>query len=346
MLEILDAFRESLDNIMLKAMHSSVLLYGYESYTGRFIKWYAEYYHNIKIDYLVSTDMGRGRAYDQEIFRPSVIDFAYRDVKNALIWVAEPMTTEIRKFLEQRGYVKDITYFDFYETIYGSDIKWNEPEDVDIFHKRKTGKRDIQFLEWLEWKFGCNFVTRIKHEFLEVAGEHGEGYGCTTQKEIFPILDRCHCVPQEEDAIFDYGCGKGGALVSFLDYGFQRVGGIEYEPKIYEILRQNINRLGLENRTELLYGDAGELTEPLDNYNWFYFFLPFDNYIFEKCVRAICESYVRKKRKIHIISISPYSHECIEKTGVFRLTTQFTVDMRQRVVYVFESYGGNGNNRY
>ena len=135
-------------------------------------------------------------------------------------------------------------------------------------------------------------------------------------------------------------------MVSFLDYGFQRVVGIEYEPKIYEILRQNINRLGLENRTELLYGDAGELTEPLDNYNWFYFFLPFDNYIFEKCVRAICESYVRKKRKIHIISISPYSHECIEKTGVFRLTTQFTVDMRQRVVYVFESYGGNGNNRY
>ena len=126
----------------------------------------------------------------------------------------------------------------------------------------------------------------------------------------------------------------------FRSYGFQRVGGIEYEPKIYKVLCENIEKLGLGDRVELIYGDAGELMEPLDQYTWFYFFLPFDNYIFKKCIRAICDSYVRKKRKLRIISISPHSHECIEKTGIFRLTNQFTVDMRQRVVYVFESYDG------
>ncbi len=340
MLSILDEFRECLDNIMIQSIHSSILLYGYESYTGRFIKWYAEYYHSIKIDYLVSTDMSRGRAYDSEIFRPSVIDFNYKNVRQAIIWVTEPMTQNLRVDLEGKGYVKGKTYFDFYEAIYGSDIYGKNEEDTDIFRKKKEGKRDIQFLEWLEWKYGCNFVTRIHHDFLEVAGEHGGGYGCTTQKEIFPILDHCHCIPQTDDAIFDYGCGKGGALVSFLDYGFQRVGGVEYEPKIYDVLKENINLLELESRVEILYGDAGEIMDPLDSYNWFYFFLPFDNYIFEKCVKAICESYKRKKRKIRIISISPYSHECIEKTGVFRLTNQFTIDMRQRVVDVFESYDG------
>ena len=338
MLSILDEFRECLDNIMIQSIHSSILLYGYESYTGRFIKWYAEYYHSIKIDYLVSTDMSRGRAYDSEIFRPSVIDFNYKNVRQAIIWVTEPMTQNLRVDLEGKGYVKGKTYFDFYEAIYGSDIYGKNEEDTDIFRKKKEGKRDIQFLEWLEWKYGCNFVTRIHHDFLEVAGEHGGGYGCTTQKEIFPILDHCHCIPQTDDAIFDYGCGKGGALVSFLDYGFQRVGGVEYEPKIYDVLKENINLLELESRVEILYGDAGEIMDPLDSYNWFYFFLPFDNYIFEKCVKAICESYKRKKRKIRIISISPYSHECIEKTDVFRLTNQFTIDMRQRVVDVFESY--------
>ncbi len=340
MLPVLDEFRKSLDDIMLQAMHSSVLLYGYESYTGRFIKWYAEYYHNIKMDYIVSTDMSRGRAYDMEIFRPSVIDFHYKNVHQAIIWVVEPMTKELQASLEEKGYIKGQTYFDFYEAIYGNDI-YGTDEETDIFRKKKEGKRDIQFLEWLEWKYGCNFVTRIKHEFLEVAKEHGEGYGCTTQKEIFPILDRCHCIPDATDAIFDYGCGKGGALVSFLDYGFKQVGGIEYEPKIYDVLKENMSRLGLEQKAELLYGDAGELTEQLDKYNWFYFFLPFDNYIFEKCMKAICDSYQRRKRKIHIISISPYSHECIEKTGFFRLTNQFTVDMRQRVVDVFESFGSS-----
>lgn len=271
MLPILSEFREKLDNIMLKAMHNSVLLYGYESYTGRFIKWYAEYYHNIKIDYLVSTNMSRGRAYDSEIFRPSVIDFNYRDVKQAIVWVTEPMIEELRHFLESRGYVNEETYFDFYEAIYGKDIFGTNEEGIDIYRKRKEGRRDIQFLEWLEWKYGCNFVTRIHRDFLEVARVHGEGYGCTTQKETFPILDRCHCIPQVEDAIFDYGCGKGGALVSFLDYGFLRVGGIEYEPKIYEVLKENIGRLELNDRVELLYGDAGELTVELDQYNWFYF---------------------------------------------------------------------------
>ena len=248
-----------------------------------------------------------------------------------------PMTEELRTSLEEKGYRKGETYFDFYEAIYGTDIYGQNEAGVDIFRKKKEGRRDIQFLEWLEWKYGCNFVTRIKHEFLEVAKEHGEGYGCTTQKEIFPILDHCHCVPSEEDAIFDYGCGKGGALVSFLDYGFRHVGGIEYEPKIYEVLKENMERLGIKEEAQLLYGDAGELTVELDGYNWFYFYIPFDSYIFEKCIRAICESYKRKNRKIRILSISPYSHAFIENTGIFRLTNQFTIDTRQRVVDVFES---------
>ena len=225
MLPILQEFRNSLDNIMLKAMHSSVLLFGYESYTGRFIKWYAEYYHSIKVDYLVSTDLSRGRAYDTEIFRPNIIDFNYKNVRQAVVWLAEPITDSIREFLELRGYKESENYFDFYNAIYGQDICGVNEKNTDIFHRRKEGRRDIQFMEWLEWKYDCNFVTRIPHEFLEVVGKHGGGYGITTQKEIFPILDHCHCIPQEEDAIFDFGCGKGAPLVSFLDYGFKRGGG-------------------------------------------------------------------------------------------------------------------------
>ena len=35
MLSVLDEFRKKLDDIMIQAMHGRVLLYGYESYTGR-----------------------------------------------------------------------------------------------------------------------------------------------------------------------------------------------------------------------------------------------------------------------------------------------------------------------
>ena len=215
--DTIDEFREILDEIMIKALHRRVILYGYESYTGRFLKWYAEYYHDIRIDYLVSTDMSRGRAYDQEIFRPSLLEFEYRDVKDAYVWLAEPLTNDTEKYLEKYGYIKNDTYFDFYTAIYGNDIIAKD-DGKDIFHRKKVGRRDIQFLEWLEWKYDCNFVTRIKKDEIAIAGEHNEGYGVTTQKEIFEILSRCHCIPHNKDAIFDYGCGKGGAVVSFLDY--------------------------------------------------------------------------------------------------------------------------------
>lgn len=101
--DIFYPFRKCLDELMLPAMHKRVLLYGYESYTGRFIKWYAEYYHGIKIDYLVSPDMSRSRDYDQEIFRPSILDFDYRDARNAVIWLAEPITKELKMWLSERG---------------------------------------------------------------------------------------------------------------------------------------------------------------------------------------------------------------------------------------------------
>ena len=148
MLSILDEFRKILDDLMVLSIHNSILLYGYESYTGRFIKWYAEYYHSIKMDYLVSTDMSRGRAYDSEIFRPSVIDFNYKNVRQAVIWVAEPMTKELRMALEDKGYVEGKTYFGFFEAVYGTDYYGTNKEGVDIFRKRKEGRRDIQFLEW------------------------------------------------------------------------------------------------------------------------------------------------------------------------------------------------------
>ncbi len=339
MLNILNEFRETLDELMLNAMHSRVILYGY-GYTGRFLKWYAEYYHGIKVDYTITLDTRFGRAYDQELFQTSLFDFNYKDVSKAIVWLAEPMTDELNIVLKEKGYIKDKTYFDFYEVIYGTDIDWGA-ESSDVFRRKKSGIRDIQFLEWLEYKYDCNFLQVIEKKNFEVAGEHGASFRTATQKELFPILDKCHCIPGIHDAIFDYGCGKGGAMISFLDYGFCKVGGVEYEPQIYDILVHNMKNLKLENEgkvIECIQGNAAEVNEPLDKYNWFYFYQPFDDCIFRKCINSICNSIGRNKRKVRIIHIIPLSYECILESGYFRLINQFTIDTRQRVVNIYESY--------
>lgn len=277
MLDLLDEFRNILSEIMLKCMNKRVLIYGYESYTGRFLKWYSKYYHGIDVEWLVSEDMSTGHGYEIEIFRPSVLDFGYKDVKDAVIWLAQPLTDELADKLDELG------------------------DRIDVFNKKKEGKRDIQFLEWLEWKYGCNFILPISKNDFEVVDFHGARYSCSTQKEIFPILDHCHVHPSAEDAILDFGCGKGGAMVSFFDYGFKKVGGIEYETKIYEVARENFNKLGIKNSIELLNADARDIKDQLDCYNWFYFFFPFDKEIFTVVIDNIKNSFMRKKRKIHII---------------------------------------------
>lgn len=344
MLKVLEEFRKILDDIMIKAIHRRVLLYGY-GYTGRFLKWYAQYYHSIEVDYIVTLDTSFSRAYDLELFQNTVFGFSYKDVSDTIVWVAEPMDEPLALFLEERGFVANKTYFDFYAAIYGKDVSWGDPDEKDVFKMRKTGKRDIQFLEYLEWKYDCNFLQVIEKEDFEVAREHGSAFHTTTQKELFPILDRCHVIPGEKDAIFDYGCGKGGAMVSFLDYGFKRVGGVEYEPKIYDILKDNMAKLALDMSEgcsiEYIQGDAAKVDGQLDKYNWFYFFNPFDDTIFKQCIDAICASLNRRNRKIHIIYNTPFCHKYLEESGCFRLTNQFTVEMRQRVVNVYENY----NNR-
>lgn len=337
-LEILQEFREKLDDIMLKAMHCSVLLYGYDNSTGRFIKWYAEYYHNIKPDYIISTIMQRGMAHDREIFTPELIDYDYKDVKNCIIWMAEPLTPKLKEKFERLGYKKDETYFDFFEMIYGNDLVWEEFGEQNVYLKRKQGKRDIQFLEWLEWKFDCNFLTMISKDTYKVSPP-GAGYGCSTQKEVFPILDHCHCIPKIEDKIFDLGCGKGGAIVSFLDYGFDKVGGIEFDKDLFEICQDNMCKLGIQDKVNLYCGDASGLTNELDEYNWFFFYSSLGQEITKKIVDNLKESILRKKRRIHILLASgiPVGTEVMENSGYLKLVNQFTHDRLRRVVKIYES---------
>lgn len=285
MLKVFDEFREKLDHVMLKAFGKRVLLWGY-GYTGRFLEWYADYYHSIKMDYIITEDWSSGVPYNFPLFRDSLFDFDYMDVKNAVVWLAIPEETSVKEKLKQGGYEKGNTYHNFLEIIYGNEYICSEIDTEDIYRKRKTGLRDVQFMEWLEYMYGCNFVTAINSVYFESGMSGAHSYRITTQKEIFPILDKCHCIPQEGDGIFDFGCGKGGAMIAFLDYGFQKVGGVEYEKKIYNVLIDNFEKVGIDlydgGQVSCIQGDAAAVKTELDGYNWFYYFDPFDRAIFKK----------------------------------------------------------------
>lgn len=331
MLACLDRFRKQLDEIMIGAFGHRIILYGYGR-TGRFLEWYADYYHSIKPDFIITSDWTNAMPYSLPYFRDSLFEFNYADVKNAIVWLALPGDKEAKEKCEKFGY----QYFDFAEVIYGEKLINQEIDSENIFTKRKTGIHDVQFMEYLECFYGCNLVTSVSKEHL-TQGAHN--YAISAQREIFPILDKCHMVLSEEDAIFDFGCGKGGAMLTFLDYGFTCVGGVEYSEQLYKEAVGNFKKLGLDSgkkeRVELLHKDAAMVTYELDNYNWFYFFDPFERQIFEPVISNICDSYERKPRKLSIICINPRYHDVIERCGCFSMINQFCAATRQKVVNIY-----------
>lgn len=335
MMEILSQFRNVLSTAMLPSMNRRVILYGY-GYTGRFLKWYAEYYHNIKVDYIISLDMSCGQSYEAEIFKPSFLGFDYKDSRNAIIWLAVPLDDKLRSELKKHNFVEGKNIVDFYRIVYGKDVFWDRIDEKRAAYKKKTGTKDIQFLEWLEWKYGCNFITAVDTDMLQ---HNYNGYKVSTQKEIFPILDKCHIGGDLTEGIFDFGCGKGGAIVSFCDYGFSKVGGVEYDSNLYDVLVDNMNKLHIGDTVELncFKGDASTIREPLDKYSYFYFFEPFRGDVFVKCIDNIQESMQRRKRKVRIIFINPHVYTIMDEKPNFQLINQFTTTTRQKVAKVWES---------
>lgn len=340
MLEIFREFREKIDKVMLRCINRRVILYGY-SRGGQFLEWYGEYYHSITPDYIITEDWASGSMlYKFPIFRESLFDFDYKDVKDAVVWLtADDTEGEKAKLLESHGYVKNESYFDFNALIYGEDlIKHDAGKGV---FAAKTGKRNVQFMEYAEYVYGCDFVEAVyRQEFLNsLNGAHS--YCITTQKEIFPILDKLHCHPGEGDGIFDFGCGKGGAMLTFLDYGFKKVGGVEYEDGLYEVLAGNYQKLSLLNSEEygisLIHGDAAAVNEELDQYNYFYYFDPFEDNIYYPTIMHICESLKRAPRKVHLICINPRYNDFILKTGRFHLVNSFVTTTKQKICNIYES---------
>ena len=327
MLQVLEEFRSKLDDVMHQCMDRRIVIYGY-GYSGRFVSWYADYYHSLRPDYIITEEYSNAIPYDFPLFRSTLFDFGYKDVKDAVVWLCTAETEEIKERLAAHGYVKGRTYFNMNEIVYGE------------AYDRAAADTNVQFMRFLEQKYGCDVVEPIVVDNFTNAIEGMHPCVNSSPKEIFPLLDRCHCLPQEGDAIFDFGCGKGTAMLSFLDYGFSKVGGVEYADNVYQILASNFEKLGVDPRGETvtcIHGDAAMVQKELDAYNWFYFFDPFGRELFQKVIDNICASIERKPRKVHIINILPRFHQYIQDTGKFVLTNQFDIMTRQRVVDVFVS---------
>lgn len=118
-----------------------------------------------------------------------------------------------------------------------------------------------------------------------------------------------------KDRILDIGCGKGKMLWYFNKMGFGTSDGLELSDDLVKIARKNMEILGIDCK---IYEGNAILWKGYENYNFFYFYNPFNAKIMRKVIDSI-EKTVGKDKTITIIYFNPICHEEIIKNGVFKL---------------------------
>ena len=118
-----------------------------------------------------------------------------------------------------------------------------------------------------------------------------------------------------EDAIVDFGCGKGGVLISLSKFPFAKIVGVEIDPALVEIANRNLRTLNISNAM-VECCDAAAFG-PLEDYNYFYFFDPFPCVVMQDVLNNIEQSIRIRPRKVTLIYLNPSCHDLVTSSDVF-----------------------------
>jgi SAM-dependent methyltransferase len=142
-----------------------------------------------------------------------------------------------------------------------------------------------------------------------------------------------------DDALLDYGCGKG-RVDFFLAYRTRaKTVGIEYDPHIYEGALENRKSAHPKATADFVLARAEEYEVPAD-INRCYFFNPFSSEILHKVMARIIESYYENPREIFLFFYYPsdeyiaylMSVEELDFYDEIECDDLFTGDPRERIM--------------
>jgi len=165
----------------------------------------------------------------------------------------------------------------------------------------------------------------LGHVSLDALGfspERSVGHGATFGPELNPVL---RSLPiKATDAVIDFGCGKGGALLALAHFPFCRVDGVELSPEMVQIAHRNLTRMGASN-VRIFNCDAADFQD-LDIYTYVYMYNPFPGAVMRRVTQNLADSLARSPRQLIFIYKNPVCHNALLDFG-FRKTSEFQYDV-------------------
>ncbi len=277
-------FLSEIEDVVTPLIDKQIYIYGCDQ-GGMFLQWYLKEFWGRDIVAFI----------DKNVSSPTttilhLMAFYYIESENAVI--INVTTRSVFEDVEGVGdswdnfSIKKDQVIDVQKLLYGNLCE-------------KNPSRTIAYFDWIENQKGCELVQIIKKDKVDGAGAHG--YYPIDVCSLIDCLKEFSIDP-EKDKIMDFGAGKGSGVIALKACGFQNIGGVEYSRDIFDTFVDNIKKIGWRNNSYELkndnsyinydgiscwLGDASMMNRELDYYNWFYFFNPFDVFIFEKVLKNI-----------------------------------------------------------
>jgi len=199
--------------------------------------------------------------------------------------------------------------------------------------------RGIKNAFWLicrgEWR---EFLVRVriaighvdlKNDLSEAVTDRTHYYADSGGLEFDSLMAHFNITPV--DAIVDFGCGKGGVLISLSKYPFKKITGVEISPELAEIARRNLHTLSI-GKAFVECCDASEFKD-LEEYNYFYFFDPFPCVVMHDVIRNIENSIIKNPRKVTVIYLNPFCKALFEASNVFGKVKELPHSLHKCLVY-------------
>lgn len=200
------------------------------------------------------------------------------------------------------------------------------------FWKRRLSPRfwEYRIRKWRDELAGLDFLKGVDAEELGHDPDVMHDSAPSGNKFLRRVLDDLVISPR--DAIVDIGSGKGSAMRIMLEYPFSRVDGVEISPRIVEIARRNFNLLNIPiSRSQVFQMNAARFG-PLDPYNYFYFYSPFNSAIMQKVVANILASISHSPRPVRIIYTNPEYASVIQATDWFFQIREYPGALGHRIL--------------
>jgi tRNA1(Val) A37 N6-methylase TrmN6 len=172
-------------------------------------------------------------------------------------------------------------------------------------------------------------LSNVSTDELRLSPERSSYYSNSGGSQLDSVLATLSI--NDLDAIVDFGCGKGGALITLAKYPFFRITGVEISPQLANIARNNLRKLHISN-VEIAVCDATDFSE-LDDFSYVYFFNPFPCDVMRIVMNNIKKSLSRVPRKMTIIYLNPACHETVICDSLFVKLQEFPHHLHEYYVY-------------